>query len=204
MRAKNDEVWIELEKAGLIMTVVQGSWQSPGGRWGSFFDPKRLLKLLRQLLKKDGPVSLTDYLDDRLVVFLKAETQSEAIDELIEALDFANQLKNREQFHQAILEREKVVSTGLGFGVAVPHAKLPEYDRFFIAIGVKDGHGVQWGSLNETQVHLIFMIGGPDNKQTEYLNILSRLTSAIKDGERRKALLKATSAQQLIALFRGC
>jgi len=186
------------------MTAVQGSWKSPKSRWRGFLDPKRLLRLLRQLLKKDKPVSLTDYLDDRLIVFLKAETQLEALNELIEALDLAHQLKDKERFYQAVLDREQIVSTGIGLGVAVPHAKLPEYDRFFIVIGIKDGQGIKWGDLSEPQVHLIFMIGGPDNRQTEYLNILSRLTIAVRDSERRKALLKATSAQQLIALFRGC
>ena len=186
------------------MTAVQQSWKYPGGRWRGMFDPKKLLKFLRQLFKKDGPVSVTDYLDDRLVVFLESGTQQQAIDELIEALDLAHQLKDKQKFHQAILDREKIVSTGIGLGVAIPHAKLPGYDHFFIAIGVQEGQGIEWNSLDGSQVHLIFMIGGPDNRQTEYLNILSRLTMAIKDSTRSKALLKATSAQQVIDLFKGC
>ena len=149
-------------------------------------------------------MSITDYLDDRLVVFLKAETQQQAIEELVEALDLAHQLKDKERFHQAILDREKIVSTGVGLGVAIPHAKLPGYEQFFIAIGIQECQGIEWNSLDGAQVHLIFMIGGPDNRQTEYLNILSRLTMAIKDSARRKALLKATSAQQVINLFKGC
>ncbi|HEY5235368.1 MAG TPA: PTS sugar transporter subunit IIA, partial [Rhabdochlamydiaceae bacterium] len=74
----------------------------------------------------------------------------------------------------------------------------------FIAIGIQGGRGIEWNSLDGSQVHLIFMIGGPDNRQTEYLKILSRLTMAIKESERRKALLKATSAKQVIDLFKGC
>jgi len=186
------------------MTALQGSWKSPGGRWRGFLDPKRLLDKLRQFLKKDRPMSVADYLDDRLVVFLKAETKMGAIGELVDAMSFAGQLKDREAFHKAIVEREKVVSTGIGLGVAVPHAKLPGYDHFFIAIGVKEGSGIDWDSFDNLQVHLIFMIGGPDNRQTEYLDVLSRLTAAAKDGERRRMVLKATSAQQVVALFRGC
>jgi PTS system nitrogen regulatory IIA component len=191
------------------MAAVHQSWKYLGGRWpgkqwkGSF-DPKKLLKFLRQLFKKDVPVLITDYLDDRLVVFLQSDTQSKVVDELIEALDRAHQLKDKEQFHQAILDREKIVSTGIGLGLAIPHAKLPGYDQFFIAIGIQEEKGIEWNSLDGSQVHLIFMIGGPDNRQTEYLNILSRLTMAIKDSDRRKALLKATSARQVIDLFKGC
>jgi PTS system nitrogen regulatory IIA component len=89
-------------------------------------------------------------------------------------------------------------------GVAIPHAKLTGYEEFFIAIGIQGGRGIEWNSLDGSQVHLIFMIGGPDNRQTEYLKILSRLTMAIKELDRRKALLKATSAKQVIDLFKGC
>jgi nitrogen PTS system EIIA component len=53
-------------------------------------------------------------------------------------------------------------------------------------------------------VRLVFMIGGPDNKQTEYLKILSHLTMAIKNEERRKKLMKAYNAQEVIELFAGC
>jgi len=164
----------------------------------------RILKELRGFFKKGKNVSIADYLDDRLVVFLDVETQPQAIDALVDALDEAHALKNRNVFHQAILNREKIVSTGIGLSVAVPHAKLPGYEDFFIAVGIQSGRGIEWNSLDGSQVHLIFMIGGPDNRQTEYLNILSRLTVAIKDIERRKNVLKATSAKQVIDLFQGC
>ncbi|MGR3973185.1 MAG: PTS sugar transporter subunit IIA [Candidatus Rhabdochlamydia sp.] len=186
------------------MTSLQANLQYTNGGWKGMFDPKKLLKKLRNFLKKDWTVSMTDYLDDRLVTFLKTKTQLQAIDELIESLDLAHQLKDKARFHQAILDRENIVSTGIGLGVAIPHAKLPEYEQFFIAIGLQEEGGIEWNSLDNAPVHLIFMIGGPDNKQTEYLNILSRLTMAIKDVDRRKALLKATSAQQVIDLFKGC
>lgn len=164
----------------------------------------RLLSDLQGLFKKGKDMAIFDYLDDRLVVFLDVETQAEALSSLVDAIDKAHKLKDRQIFHQAILDREKIVSTGIGLGVAVPHAKLQGYDDFFIAIGIQGSRGIEWNSLDGSQVHLIFMIGGPDNRQTEYLNILSRLTTAIKDSERRKALLKATSAKQVIDLFKEC
>jgi PTS system nitrogen regulatory IIA component len=102
------------------------------------------------------------------------------------------------------MDREKIVSTGIGLGVAIPHAKMAGYDDFFIAIGIQEGRGIEWYSLDGSHVHLIFMIGGPASRQTEYLNILSKLTLAIKDSERRQSLLKATSARQVIDLFKNC
>jgi len=140
-------------------------------------------------------------LDSRLISFLDVETRDEAIDVLIDLLDHSGKLPDKEKFRQAIFDRELLVSTGIGMGIAVPHAKLNEFSTFFIAIGIQQKKGIDWNALDTAPVRIIFMIGGPDNKQSEYLQILSQLTSAIRDIDLRKALLRADSAQEVLQLF---
>jgi len=81
-------------------------------------------------------MNIADYLEDRLVAFLDVDTRNEAIDVLIEVLDQAGKLPDRAVFRNALLHREQLVSTGIGMGVAVPHAKLTGLSEFFIAIGM--------------------------------------------------------------------
>jgi nitrogen PTS system EIIA component len=159
---------------------------------------------LKKRFKKGEVVAISDYLDARLVVFLESENRDDALQELVSLLNKSDKLLDPELFFQAILEREKIVSTGIGLGVAIPHAKLEGYDDFFIAIGIQRKKGIEWNALDGAPVRLVFMIGGPDNKQTEYLKILSHLTMAIKNEERRKKLLKAYHPQEVIELFAGC
>lgn len=159
---------------------------------------------LIKLFKKGECVAISKYLDERLVLFLNASSRDESLEQMIGLLEKAGKLKNSKLFHDAILEREKIVSTGIGLGVAIPHAKLQGYDDFFIAIGIQAKKGIEWNALDGSPVRLIFMIGGPENKQTEYLRILSHLTMAIKNEERRKKLLKSYDAKDVIALFAGC
>jgi PTS system nitrogen regulatory IIA component len=159
---------------------------------------------LKKFFKKGEVMAISDYLDPHLVVFLESETRDEALLELITVLDKAGKLKNAELFYNAILEREKIVSTGIGLGVAIPHAKLEGYDDFFIAIGIQRKKGIEWNALDGALVRLVFMIGGPENKQTEYLKILSHLTMAIKNEERRKKLMKAYNPAEVTELFSGC
>ncbi len=156
------------------------------------------------MLVKEPSSVISNYLDERLIVFLEEETRDNAIERLIEQLDFEGVLFDKQEFHDAILGREKIVSTGIGIGVAIPHAKMPECSDFFIAVGIQKSKGINWNALDGSPVRLIFMIGGPDNKQTEYLKILSRLTHAIKDDERRRKLLKCTSVPEVLDLFIGC
>lgn len=147
-------------------------------------------------------VKISKYLDPQLVAFLNVETRDEAIQALVNNIDHAGKLQNKDAFYNAIIDREKIVTTGIGMGVAIPHAKLPGYDDFFIAIGVLP-KGVDWGALDGAPVRLIAMIGGPDDKQTEYLQILSNLTYAIKDEDRRKKMLTLHDQKEIIKLFQA-
>ena len=147
-------------------------------------------------------ISIFKYLDPNLITLLDVDDRDQALSILVDKLDRAGKLKEKEVFYRAIIEREKIVSTGIGVGVAVPHAKLPGYETFFIAIGVHP-KGIPWGAIDGIPVRIVFMIGGPDDKQTEYLQLLSRLTLAIKDEERRKKILQFTSPDDIIALFGG-
>lgn len=144
---------------------------------------------------------ISQYIDDRLVTFLQATTRDEALDDMVALLAETGKLPDRTAFHQAIRDREQLVSTGIGMGVAIPHAKLPGYLDFFIAIAVLQ-KGVDWKALDGAPVRLVIMIGGPDDRQTEYLQILSNLTQVIKDEEIRKKVLTANSKEAIIQAFK--
>lgn len=145
-------------------------------------------------------IKIFKYLDANLISFLDCQSRDEALDNMVENLLNKGKITNKEAFLQALLDRERIVSTGIGMGVAIPHAKFAAYDDFFISIGLLK-QGVPWGSLDGAPVRIIFMIGGPDDKQTEYLQILSAITIAIKDEERRKKMLTLNSPISMIELF---
>lgn len=141
------------------------------------------------------------YMDPRLIVLLDTGSRDETLHQLVHYIYEAGKLPDEEAFFNAIFEREKIVSTGIGMGVAIPHAKLHSYDQFFIALAVLQ-KPVDWQALDGAPVRIVFMIGGPDDKQTEYLQILSSLTQAIKDDEMRKKLLTLQQPSAMIELFK--
>lgn len=147
--------------------------------------------------KKKDMVKVSDYLDPSCIVFLHAKNRDEALMELVDVLYKNNKIDDKESFYQAILEREKIVSTGIGMSVAIPHAKLKGFDNFFIAIGMQKEEPLEWNSLDKAPVRLIFMIGGPQDQQTEYLNILSKLTHVIKDETLRKKIFLLESSEEI-------
>jgi PTS system nitrogen regulatory IIA component len=146
-------------------------------------------------------MKVADYLSARLIAFLDVGTRDAAIDDLITLLSQEGKLPDQNAFRAAILHREQLVSTGIGMGIALPHAKLADLDDFFIAIGIQRKKGIEWNALDKAPVRLIFLIGGPDDRQSEYLQILSQLTTAIKDVELRKEMLQSETFEEVLALF---
>jgi PTS system nitrogen regulatory IIA component len=146
-------------------------------------------------------VTISHLLDEKLIIFLDVEDRNGAIQEMVRLLESSGKLRDPALFQKAILEREKLVSTGIGMGVAIPHAKLEGYRDFFIAVGISPKRGIDWNALDQEFVQLVLMIGGPEKEQKRYLQILSNLTAAIKDPLRRKQILKASTPKQVIALF---
>lgn len=134
------------------------------------------------------------------IAFLNANHRDDALKALVKTIYDKKDITDAEKFYQAICEREKLVSTGIGMGVALPHAKIPELNHFFIAIGILQ-KGVDWNSLDKAPVRMIFLIGGPDDKQTEYLQILSTLTMTLKNEEIRKKMLTLNSKEAILKLF---
>jgi PTS system nitrogen regulatory IIA component len=144
------------------------------------------------------------FFDARLISFLDFDSRDEVIDALIGLLDGQGKLPDRQAFHQAIYQREELVSTGIGGGVAFPHAKMGGLVDFFVAVGIQKKKGVEWNALDKAPVRIVFLIGGPDNQQSVYLQILSMITSAVKDPELRKKLLKTNRVEEVSQLFSDC
>jgi PTS system nitrogen regulatory IIA component len=145
-------------------------------------------------------VKIATYLTPDLIFFLKETEKEEILRTLVTRTMQVLHFPEGEKFYQAIIERERIVSTGIGMGVAIPHAKLPTYQKFFITIGILQ-KGAEWQALDKAPVRLVCMIGGPENKQTEYLKILSALTASLRDESLRKKIILAESPQEVLQLF---
>lgn len=140
------------------------------------------------------------YIHPETIYFLKSQDRDDVIRQIILNTHQVKPIEPLEEFYNAVITREKVVTTGIGMGVAIPHAKMAALKEFFIAIGILE-KGVDWKSLDGHPVRLIFLIGGPDDRQTEYLKILSSLTLAIKEDQTRKALFNSSSPDEAYQAF---
>ena len=147
-------------------------------------------------------ISLQNYISLNRIFFSTKETKEEVIDELVNVSKEDNLVKDPVSFKNALLKREAIMSTGIGYGVAIPHVKLPQIEDFFITICIHK-KGVDWGSLDNKPAYLIFLIAGPDNQQEKYLRILAKLTLVIKNTERRDKLINCETKYEVFEIFNG-
>ncbi len=163
---------------------------------------KVLLDLLSKLHEPNREkVLITKYLDPQFVLFTDSKSRDDIIKELVQLLEKKGVVDEGQKFYEAVIQREKIVSTGIGLGIAIPHAKLESFQDFFLAMGVLKEEGVEWNSLDKAPVRLVFLIGGPSNKQTQYLTILSKITAAMKNEQLRCKLFEATSPEQFVEIL---
>jgi fructose-specific phosphotransferase system IIA component len=134
------------------------------------------------------------------IVDLKATTKEEALRELVDVLATSPLVTDKEELLKAIFEREKVISTGVGIEVALPHVKIPSVQDFVIAIG-RSHKGIDFDSLDEKPVYIIVMIGANDKQAGEFLKVLAQLVLKLKNKNFRRAVMFAKSPKRIKELF---
>ena len=144
-------------------------------------------------------INLNEYISKDRIAFLQAKDKQEALAKLIELSNDDTFVIDFEQFQNAVLDREYIVTTGIGQNVAIPHIKSRWVRDFFITVGIfRDG--VEWQSIDEKPVHLAFLIAGPEEHEN-YLRILAKLTLIIRNKEKRKAIIGAKTTDEVFQLL---
>lgn len=145
---------------------------------------------------------LSDLIKKENVVFLDTPDMTDTIDILVENAVKNKKITDKENFKNAVLEREELVSTGIGLGVALPHTKSKDIEEFFMVVGINK-EGIDWDAIDRNPVGIVFLIGGPEKEdsQKEYLQIVSKLMLLIKNKERRVMLLNSETAQEVADIF---
>ncbi|CAM3872148.1 PTS fructose transporter subunit IIC [Bacillus wiedmannii] len=137
---------------------------------------------------------------DTVIMNLTASNKEAVIDELVEKLDGANRLNSKAEFKEAILKRESQSTTGIGEGIAIPHAKTKAVKQPAICFG-RSVSGINYESLDGQSAHLFFMIAASEGANNTHLETLSRLSTLLMDEGFRKQLLEAKDEEELLRLF---
>lgn len=146
-------------------------------------------------------MEIKDVLDEKMMVFdLKARTKEEVLEELVKILKENDVVEDEKGFLEVVKKREEEFSTGIGYGVAIPHGKSNLVKRPSIVFG-KSQDGIDYNSMDGKPAHLFFLIAVPDNSDELHLKVLADLSRALMHKEVREALEKASKPEEVIRAF---
>ncbi|MCD8917709.1 PTS fructose transporter subunit IIABC [Staphylococcus gallinarum] len=137
---------------------------------------------------------------DTIAMDLSSNDKNGVIDELVNQLNKAGKLNDVTAFKEAIHNRESQSTTGIGEGIAIPHAKVAAVDTPAIAFG-KSKAGVDYQSLDMQPAHLFFMIAAPEGGAQTHLDALAKLSGILMDEDVRKDLLNASSEKEVLNII---
>ena len=144
---------------------------------------------------------ITDLLDIRSVKLDGTpKSKQEALDEMVSLMVKSGKINNAEEYRKQVYAREEESTTGIGEGIAIPHGRGESVDRpGLAAMLVKDG--VDFDSLDDEPVTLIFLIAAPNTKDNVHLDVLSKLSMMLMDEEFTANLRNAASPEEFLAII---
>lgn len=132
---------------------------------------------------------------------LKGASKEEIINEVVDLFKDDNRVLDLEKVREAVLEREKIMSTGVGKGFAIPHGKTNNVTDILAAFG-KTKRPIDYKSLDNQPVHLVFLLVGKDNLVSTHIKLLSRISRMMNKDEFRNKLIDASGKNEILEIFR--
>ncbi len=146
-------------------------------------------------------MKLSKFCDENLITFnLKSTTKAGVIEELVELAAGSTMIKNRDELLNDVRERENLVTTGVGYGVAFPHAKTRAAKGIVIAFG-RSAKGIDFEAMDHRPVNLFFLIAAPEDAVGAHLNVMARLSFLMKSEENRQRLMQVSSPGDVLSLI---
>lgn len=146
-------------------------------------------------------MNITDLLKKEFIIEeLKSKTKKEALLELSEVFLRGDVTVDSDAMVEVLLDREKLGSTGIGDGIAIPHGKLPGLENLVVSFG-RTIEGIDFDSLDGKPVHIFFLLMAPENSAGQHLKALAKISRMLKEDVFRKELMEAKTSDEIYSLI---
>jgi fructose-specific phosphotransferase system IIA component len=138
---------------------------------------------------------------EAIMMEIKAKEKIAAIKELIDHMVGKQLVRDGEKFFSALAQRENLESTGIGDGIAIPHARTDAVDDLLLVFA-RSPSGVDFSSIDGKPSHLIFLIASPKNKKSEYIMALAKLSRLLRKPSVRDLLAHARNPEEILDIIK--
>lgn len=147
-------------------------------------------------------MKLSDYLDESgILLDITGDSKSEILSKLVAIMADMGAIGNSSEIMKTLEEREKLKTTGIGSGIAIPHCKSSEIERVHVVLGISRT-GVDFESLDQQPANFFFLLVAPENAGSEHLKVSAKIVRLVRDDTVRAELLKMTSAKDVLEFIK--
>lgn len=139
---------------------------------------------------------------DGINLDLKSKNKSALLKEMYKGLETSPYMLNKEQAFEDLILRESIGTTGIGNSVAIPHAKTEAVSNIIIGIGISK-EGIDYESLDDENVKIVFMFLTPIDLSKEYLTILAKISRYTQENKFREDLINAQSKEEVLEIIKN-
>ncbi len=144
---------------------------------------------------------ISELLTDQLInLNLTSKDKEGVLEELADMVHRAKKVSDRDAFLRSIRKRENLESTGIGKGLAIPHARTDTVDGVVMAFA-RSEHGVDFQSLDNKPAHLIFLIASPEREKSVYIKVLAHTSRLLRKDKFRQQLMEVSTPKEVIQLI---
>jgi PTS system nitrogen regulatory IIA component len=158
---------------------------------------------LRRTPADASAISIADILAPEHVLLTDATKKTDALEQIIEVISTHPAITDKHELAEGIFRRERLMSTGIGLGIAVPHVRLDSVRRLVMAVGVTSSEIRDYDSLDGLPVRAIFMIAAARDQHAEYIKTLALISRKMKDEQLRRSLFEASDEMAVYNLLTG-
>ena len=137
------------------------------------------------------------------IILTEFSTKRDILAALINNISEAPQIKDRKKLEEAIMEREKLMSTGIGLGIGIPHVRIYTVSDITVSVAVNKIDIIDYQTLDDIPVRIVFMVAAAYNQHADYLKLLASISKLLKDESFKNKLLKAADPKQIFTLLTG-
>lgn len=145
---------------------------------------------------------VTEYTNASYIRQLEARDKFQAIEELARSFEGSALCSDISSLINALKEREEIMSTGIGYGIAIPHAKIQSVSEMAFAIGISR-KGIDFDSMDGQPVNLIILVIAGEKQHKDYLRLLSNIMAILKKEPVKETIIQSASPEEIISILKN-
>lgn len=147
-------------------------------------------------------IKIFDLLAKNRIKILDTNSKEKALEAMCEVMATADSVGEYDELRAAIFERESIISTSIGLGIAIPHVRLASVKGMTVAVGISKT-GIDYRSFDDQPVNIIVMIAAPEGSHREYLSVLAKIALLLKNDQLRRSLIHAKTPDDVYDILKG-